>query len=231
MKSLVKKRWFHTVLILLCAAALYFPLDMILSGWIFLAEYHPNTCAGASRSEAVSAYRNLVNSKKERLGSAELEDIIVTITFSKPLDEAEYESYVKAYDIRVKSYNVRGIQPDGSRTSGGAWFNWTGVGSSDERHNSKLVGAVSLDGYIDSKNLLAAISDPNSYLVDTSRDGYWGGLFRSRGDARNNWTRGKSPGKIFNRDLAWQLEEHGMAGYSYYLQYLDNSGGARRLGI
>ncbi len=224
MKSIIKSRLFLPSLIMLSAAALYFLLDFILFKWIFFAEYHPNVCTGASSSEAISKYCNLVNSKKERLAKADLKDIIVTITFSKPLNEAEYQNYVKAYNIRVNSYNLRGIQPDATRTSGGAWFNWTGVGSSEERHNSKLVGAVSLDGYIDSKNLIAAISDPCSYLVDTSRDGYWGGLFRSRGEARNNWTKGLSPGKIFNRDLAWQLEEHGIAGYSYYPAHLENSG-------
>ena len=218
MEKVIKKRWLRFVLVLVCVAVLFFLLDLILSKWIFYTEYHPNTSVGSS-SEALSAYCKYVNSKKEKLANAGLEDIIVTITFSKPLDQAEYDSYVKAYDIRVYSSKMRGVQPDGTRTSGGAWFDWTGVGSTDDRHNSKLIGAVAIDGYIDSENLLEAISDPNSYLVDTSRDAYWGGLFRSKGETRNNWTKGCSPAEIFNLDLAWLLEDHGIAGYSYYLPY------------
>ncbi len=217
MNNTVKKPWFRAAIIILLIVVLYFLLDLILSKWIFFTEYHPNTST-ASGSEAISAYCNYVNSKKEKLASAGLEDIIVTITFSKPLNKAEYESYIKAYDIRDAVYKLRGVQPDGTRTTGGAWHFWTGVGDSDE-NQSKLIGAVSMHGYIDSKNLIAAISDPNSYLVDTSRDAYWGGLFRPKGESRNNWTNGRSPAEIFNRDVAWQLEDHGIGGYSYYLPY------------
>ena len=208
-RSFVK--WVRGVFV---GCALYFVLDLVLTFGIFYAtEFHPNRAAPAAGFvpvlENINEYRDMVNRGNKKMANAGLEDIITTITFAKPLSEDEYENYVGKYGVDVRSLAARGLQPDGTRTSGG-------FREMIEDNGDTFVGMIAVTGYIDSKHLPAITEDPLTYLADTSRDGYFTGLIRPKSNLRNHWARDRSHAATFNYDFAWFLEDLGAGGYNYY---------------
>ena len=67
--------------------------------------------------ESIDSYREKVNTISKELINKNKSDTYTTITFSKPIDFKELKDYTKKHSINLYDVVIRGIQPDGIRTT------------------------------------------------------------------------------------------------------------------
>ena len=211
-------------------------IDMILGLGIFITPFHPEIpiIPMTPKLEDIEAFKNRVHRRNLTMANAKLEDIIITITFSKPLNYCELVNYLSRHN--VTSYGgaeVRELEVDGTRVSGGTDIadenvSWKEILKQNQLRRktwqangyvTEYIGIVSLEGYIDSEDLFDAMDDPMTYFIDTSRDAYFRAYFSSwlypKNSMRNFTARFKSPGSTFNSSVVWQLEDLKYNGYDY----------------
>lgn len=171
-------------------------------------EFHPNMInRSAISQESIDSYREKVNTINKELISEKKSDIKTTITFSKPIDFKKLKDYTKKHSINLYEVVIRGIQPDGTRTTlfAGNDANQEMVISTIEGKGDTFVGAVAIKGYVDAKDLQSIMDNSLTYLADTSNDAQ-----QVRSNANVNII-----GTKFINHIAWQLEDLGVNGYNY----------------
>lgn len=165
--------------------------------------YNPNLGETATATkQSVNKYCTDVNKGNRELIRANIDDIKTTITFAKPLSEVEFLEFLNNYSIEVSILHARGLQPDGIRTGLSTIYDKTIIGevkSDIERHGDTFIGFVSVNAYVDSKNLAMLQKDPIVYLTDTSADDYFVGE-----EARS-----------VTHHLTWVLEDLQVGDYAY----------------
>lgn len=153
------------------------------------------------------------------LSEVVLDDIMTTITFSKSMNAAELEAYVKAYDINIVQLQARGYDKDGNRIT---FFSRTDKGLEEtfrllnELANSDevvLAGAIGVYALTSSSSVRDIQNDKNTLLIDSSADQYYNDDTAVSGYERNATSSPDEEKNSFANSIAWDAEELGLVYY------------------
>jgi hypothetical protein len=162
--------------------------------------------------EGINDYVNAVKKENKDLNSCNYSDIITTITFVKPLTFEELDAYIGKYKITGIQLQVRGLQPDGVRTTLFTGASCDGDNSKTsiawiEDNGDSFIGIVGLYALIDSNEIIAVQDDPLTYLADTTNDKYVREI--------KDYMELVENGGGFVSNIAWYLEDLHIVGYDY----------------
>lgn len=182
------------VLLAVCVAAVLFAT---LAGLAYAAyrktgnpalrEYHKIDLNGDGLhgKKELLAHKNKVVAEKHRQAIAIAKqsgrkENLVTVTFSRALSLEELEQLVKEYNVRVKFYEARAIDHQGTRVTIGLAptkekflpEEFEQMLSDPQQTGAKMkcVGFIDLVGYLEVENLPRLQQDPRVFLVDNSAD-------------------------------------------------------------
>lgn len=160
----------------------------------------------------LSQHSKKINEMNNKLVMEDLEDVMVTITFRKPLGLEDLKTYVQEHNVDIVQLQYRAVQKDGTRVTG-VTKTTDGLDATDliaremsDDSNARFVGYISMYALVDSVNLKKAISDKKTYLIDASADLYFQGKTRKNGKARNIISGIEKNAGRYPMSLAWDLE-------------------------
>jgi hypothetical protein len=120
------------------------------------------------------------------------EEVFVTITFAKPLNNREISSLISDYNLKQKMVTARGIEKSSNlRTTIGA-PTYQGINQLTTR--DKFIGFIELTAYVKITNLQRLTEDKLVYMVDPLADDY----FIS------------NPEEDYRQGVFWYLEDYKM---------------------
>ena len=181
--------------------------------------YNPNNTTNTKNENAIKQYIDSINSMNAELSEVVLDDIMTTITFSKSMNAAELEAYVKAYDINIVQLQARGYDKDGNRIT---FFSRTDKGLEEtfrllnELANSDevvLAGAIGVYALTSSSSVRDIQNDKNTLLIDSSADQYYNDDTAVSGYERNATSSPDEEKNSFANSIAWDAEELGLVYY------------------
>jgi|GEM_PF-648265 len=183
--------------------------------------YNPNNTSitNTKNENAIKQYIDSINSMNAELSEVVLDDIMTTITFSKSMNAAELEAYVKAYDINIVQLQARGYDKDGNRIT---FFSRTDKGLEEtfrllsELANSDevvLAGAIGVYALTSSSSVRDIQNDKNTLLIDSSADQYYNDDTAVSGYERNATSSPDEEKNSFANSIAWDAEELGLVYY------------------
>ena len=194
------------------------------SNWsVYLGNFHPERVYQNVPSEHhVTQYCEAINRRNTKLAKSSINDIITTVTFSKPLSLDEYADYLGKYKVDVRAINYRLLELDGTRVTGLMLVQRSDLDWIENNldmvseYESEFIGITSLYCFVDSDQLAKLSDDPLTYLADTSRDASFIGLIRPKNPYRNIFRLiSSSLASTFVSDIVWHLEDLGIGGYDY----------------
>lgn len=139
-----------------------------------MIEYNQDSVA------SIEKYREFNNQELAKiLQDANATDSIpARITFSKPLDQAEFTKFVSQYEIDVKFYTIYMLEPDGKIATiqgspsdaeliPGEYFDMATTSISQEYNNgAEFVGWVEIDGTVQVNHISEMKTDHGVFLID-----------------------------------------------------------------
>lgn len=183
-------------------------------------KYNPNnpTATNLQTKSAMQEYISAVNSQNAEL-SANLEDVVTTITFSKAMSATDIEQYVDLYDIEIVQLQARGFDKEGnritffSRTDKGLDKTFRILEQQSQTTNVDFAGVIGMYALISSDKVTAIQNDSNTFLVDTSTDEQYRKSTTTIFGTKKDTTKENDVKRIFSHSVAWDAEDLGLVDY------------------
>lgn len=184
-------------------------------------KYNPNnaTATNLQTKSAMQDYINTVKSQNAKL-SADLDDVITTITFSKAMSANDLKQYIDSYDIEIVQLQARGFDTSGNRVT---FFSRTDKGLDEtfrileqqaQSAGADFAGAIGMYALTSSDKVTAIQNDANTFLVDTSTDEqYRKSTTTILGTKKDTTISDDKVERVFSHSVAWDAEELGLVDY------------------
>ena len=152
--------------------------------------------------------------------TADLDDVITTITFSKAMSANDLKQYIDSYDIEIVQLQARGFDTSGNRVT---FFSRTDKGLDEtfrileqqaQSSGADFAGAIGMYALTSSDKVTAIQNDANTFLVDTSTDEqYRKSTTTIFGTKKDTTLSDDKVERVFSHSVAWDAEELGLVDY------------------
>lgn len=170
--------------LLIGTAATIISIGTLAAGWAVTDSKKPKFDLLDSYEKIEKSKQGLLKYKEEakskiskvKSEASPQEDILVTITFSKPLNEAQVAKLSNDYQLQVSQAIGRAVEEDGQRASFGIVPTSTNLVDKEmlkaifSDKKAEIKGFIELVANVPSSNLQSLANEPNVFLVDPSAD-------------------------------------------------------------